>query len=237
MGLYGYPIDEEEFERDKQREIAMIRQEAPEEESCEEENDNNEAKEWQDGQEGLRGGKEGWFLPTPLTTSFTSLEEGKKSVFDRVKDYILCSKPALMEEMRSYLSEETYGFLRKDFLWYECISIFSIVLAVAFLLLFVVLSGNMVVLTLSVASFFGGVVLTNIWHGKYWYYARRSTRGRFSHVVRLPGKKEAEPQTDARDVAPLIEEFVSTAESPPVNRSDIVMFAVLTGLCVLFIFL
>lgn len=203
MGVYGYPISEEELERDRKNEMERLKNG--------EENEDTEAH--------------AISMEDAASSEDTSSEEqhsknskGKRGdLLERAKDFVFLTKPALMNEAKSLLSEEDFRFMKDDFFWYATVSGASIVGAILIFVLSILLHGQMWLMLAAVLLFFGGSLVTNFWRGRYWYYLRRNVSSR-------------KLRREAKDVLAEIVKMKDEGENPPVNRSDVLMFVLMAVL-------
>lgn len=211
MGMYGYPIDEEDFKKDAMEEASdneseedvEIEEDVSEEDACvcEEEEDDEDGVEYYTDKKGRKKIKR-----KKIT---------KEQAIQEAKDYTMCAKPGFFEDMMKYLSPEHYALLRKDFYAYIIINVITYSLGMAILYINAKMFNNLLLLqAVACLVCFSNMMITAFWKGKLWCY-----------VLKLRHDKHSN-----KKIAKVVTKVLNEEESIPLRKSSILGYILIVAI-------
>lgn len=214
MGMYGYPIDEEDFKKDAQKELPGNENkedvEDVEEEICKED-------------DGLFGDEEDdddkveYYIDKKGRKKIRRKKLTKEEAIQEAKDYAMCAKPGFFEDMSKYLSSEHYELLRKDFYAYILINVVTYVLGMAIFYINLKILDNFLWLqAVACLICFSNMIITTVWKGKLWCY-----------VLKLRHDKHSN-----KKIANVITKVLNKEESVPLRKSSIGWYVLIVAIVV-----
>lgn len=213
MGMYGYPIDEEDFKKDAMKEASdnksekdvEIEKDANEEDVsvCEDEEDDDDEVEYYIDKKGRK--------------KIRRKKITKEQAIQKAKDYAMCEKPGFFEDMNKYLSSEHYALLRKDFYAYILVNLITYSLGMIILYINAKMFDNLLWLqAVACLVCFSNMIITVFWKGKLWCY-----------VLKLRHDKHSN-----KKIAKVVTKVLNEEESIPLRKSSIRWYILIVGIVV-----
>ena len=204
MGMYGYPIDEEDFKKDAMKEISGGMDEVDleiEEDSKEENASVSEKEENETDDDELE-----YYVDKKGRKKIKRKKMTKEQAMQEVKDYAMCAKPGFFEDMNKYLSSEHYELLRKDFYAYILINVVTYAFGMAILYINAKIFDNLLWLqAVACLVCFSNMIITTVWKGKLWCY-----------VLKLRHDKHSN-----KKIAKVVTKVLNKEENIPLRKSSI----------------